>query len=74
MAEDPIKQMPREAFDAWAAHMGIDTDPEHLDKLYPEAATLLRRMAAVHTIDTSEVDPAEASETVPRDMLQGESS
>ncbi len=74
MAEDPIKQLPRDVFDAWAAHMGIDTDPEHLDKLYPEAAALLRRMASVYTVDTSEVDPAEASETVPRDMLPGEPS
>ena len=74
MADDPIREMPREAFDAWAAHMDIDTDPEHLDKLYPEAAALLRRMATAHGIDTSEVDPAEASQTVPRDMAQGEPS
>ena len=74
MADDPIKEMPRDAFDAWAAHMGIDTDPEHLDKLYPEVAALLRRIATAHGIDTSEVDPAEVSETLPRDMLPGEPS
>ncbi len=72
MSEDPIKQLPRDVFDAWAAHMGIDTDPDHLDQLYPEVAGLLRRMAAAHAIDASEIDPAAASTTVPREMLDEE--
>ncbi len=70
MTDDPLKQLPRELFDAWAAHLGIDTDPDHLDRLYPETAALLRRVAQAHLVDTSDVDPAEASETLPRGMTE----
>ena len=71
MSEDPLKQLPRDLFDAWAAHMGIDADPEHLDHLYPEAAALLRRVAEAHLVDTSDVDPSETGETLPRGMAEG---
>ena len=70
MSDDPLKDLPRELFDAWAAHMGIDADPEHLDRLYPETAALLRRVAQAHLVDTSDVDPAEAGETLPRGMTE----
>ena len=69
MSSDPLKDVPRETFDAWAAHMGLDIEPEHLDKLYPETLALLKRMNAVHLIDVSEIEPSESSNTIPRSML-----
>lgn len=68
MSNDPLKDISRETFDAWAAHLGLDIEPEHLNKLYPETLALLKRMSAVHLVDVSEVDPIEATETVPREM------
>lgn len=61
MANDPIKEMPQNEFDAWAAHMGIDADLDHLERLYPEAAALLRRTATSHTTAT---DAANLEEVV----------
>ena len=69
MSTDPLKDISRETFDAWAAHMGLEVDVEHLNKLYPETLALLKRMSSVHQVDVSEVDPMESTETVPREML-----
>ena len=48
MSSDPLKDISRETFDAWAAHMGLEVDVEHLNKLYPETLALLKRMSSVH--------------------------
>ena len=70
MVHDDDDFLPRSLFDAWAAHLGLDTDPEHLDQVYPEARGLLQRLERLHEVDASSVEPGEAYRTLPIGMLE----
>ena len=52
-----MPQLSKEAFLAWAAQVGIDASPEHLDSLHAEVGALLTRIEPLADIDITEVPP-----------------
>lgn len=54
------QELSPEAFESWAAQLGIQASAEHLDMLRGEVRAILMRIAPLADIDTSEVAAEEA--------------
>lgn len=55
-----MPQISSEAFEAWAAALGIRADAEHLEQLRGEVQAIFARLERLDDIDVSEIPVEEA--------------